>query len=153
MNTLQQFGKFVFQQPLRRLKQPFHRKQKNFRPFRKMARVADNRLAVPTNFLGIASLYLKRLPSRARNGGHTRYASNPRRKNQKNFRQRQVFCHCLRRRGGGGSLFGQRSPCGDNRNVGLSVYSYPEKQKTLRKNGFLFFLSQTITPSLFPLPY
>ena len=129
MNTLQQFGKFVFQQPLRRLKQPFHRKQKNSARSEKCHGWLTTGSQCRQVFLGIASLYLKRLPSRARNGGHTRYASNPRRKNQNNFRQRQVFCHCLRRRGGGGSLLAKEALAAAIRNAGLSVYSYPEKQK------------------------
>ena len=119
----------LFPTTLRRLEQPFHRKQK-IPPVPKMPQVADSRLAVPTTFfLGHCFIILE---TASESYGEWRTHSlcfNPGRKNQNNFRQGEVFCHYLRRRGGGGSLLA-KSPCGSNpkcRTVGLFI---PRKTKT-----------------------
>ena len=117
-------------------------------PFRKMPWMAGNGLAVLQIFPDIASLYLKRLPSRARNGGHTRYASNPRRKNQKNFCQRQVFCRCLWHEAME-EVFLLKKLLRQSETPGCRFIHTQKGKRALRKNGFLFFPPANNNPLTF----
>ena len=93
-------------------------------------RVADNRFAMRAIFSGHYSIIVESNYKVARNGAYILYASQPRRKNQKDFRRRQVFCRCLvKDNAAEETLLAKEALVEAIRNAGLSVHSYPERKE------------------------